>query len=381
MNSDDKPIDVSFVFPCLNEEKTLARCIRAVTQTLSEAPNLSFEIVVADNGSTDASREIAAAAGARIVPVSRRGYGAALLGGFAAARGHHIIFADADATYLYEDALRLYKTAVEADADMAVASRIAGNIEPGAMPSLHRYLGTPVLTGLINRLFHGSLSDCNSGFRCFRKAAFDTWNIRSTGMEFASELLIKALKKKARIVEIPSGLRKNQGRRIPHLKTWRDGMRHLLFILSEKPQLFEIAGLLLAGVASLLQLVSMVVGQVDLGVVSIFGIHTQVLLLLFAMLGTQLFHFGAMCYVNGDDTPRGITAAIINMDEGRLFFLLATMFLLVFLITAGSITLWGAAGFRNIHFANILIGLVHFIAMPVSVALGLLGVHVIKRYR
>ena len=143
-----------------------------------------------NNGSTDDSRQIATDRGARVVPVPTRGYGAALRGGIEAAEGKYVMFADADGTYFYENSLELYQTTSKADADMGIASRMKGVIEPGAMPTLHRILGTPVLTGLINLLFKGKLSDCNSGFRCLKKTAYQTWDIRASGMEFASELLI-----------------------------------------------------------------------------------------------------------------------------------------------------------------------------------------------
>jgi glycosyltransferase involved in cell wall biosynthesis len=146
-------MDLTFVFPCLNEEATIVSCIEAVKQSLEGGgPALRYEIVVADNGSTDRSAELATSAGARVVPVAARGYGAALRGGIEAALGTYVMFADADMTYVYEDALPLYQKAVEVDADMAIASRMRGTIEPGAMPALHRWLGTPVLTGLINVL-------------------------------------------------------------------------------------------------------------------------------------------------------------------------------------------------------------------------------------
>ncbi len=345
---------------------------------VTDAP--SYEIIVADNGSTDSSREIAVQEGARVVPVERRGYGAALIGGISAAKGRYVAFADADATYPYEDTLRLYQAGIAADADLAIASRLKGRIEPGAMPVLHRLLGTPVLTFLINLLFHGSISDCNSGFRCVKKTSYERWQVHATGMEFASELIIKALKQKSMIVEIPSGLRADTVGRTPHLRTWRDGMRHLLFILSEKPLVFERAGLTLTVVASLLQIAALAFGQIEVRGASILGLHTQVLLLLLAIVGAQIFHFGAICYVKSGDKPGPLVARIVQMDEGRLFFFLLFLLLMVGLTVVGAVTFWGIADFRNIHFANVLIGLVHFIAMPISLAIGMLGVHVIKRY-
>ena len=291
-------MDLTFVFPCLNEEATIVSCIEAVKQSLDgRDPALQYEIVVADNGSTDRSADLARNAGARVVPVTERGYGAALRGGIAAAQGTYVMFADADMTYVYEDALPLYQKAVEVDADMAIASRMRGTIEPGAMPPLHRWLGTPVLTGLINVLFHGRLSDCNSGFRCIRKTAYETWGIRASGMEFASELLIKALKHRAKTVEIKSGLRRGPEGRVAHLRTWRDGMRHLLFILSERPRLFELGGLAVVVLSSLLQGLAILLGPTQFGEFNFFDMHSKALLLLAGITGMQFYVFGCILFL------------------------------------------------------------------------------------
>jgi len=374
-------MDLTFVFPCLNEERCIAGCIERVQRTLAADPALKFEIVVGDNGSTDRSREIAEGLGARVVPVSERGYGAALRGGIDAAQGRYVMFADADGTYFYEDALELYRHTVAADADMGIASRLIGKIEPGAMPTLHRYLGTPVLTFLINRLFDGKLTDCNSGFRCLRRTAYESWDIRASGMEFASELLIKALKHRARCVEIPSGLRPPPVERQPHLRTWRDGMRHLLFILSERPRLFEVKGLFLVIVASLLQAIAAVTGPVAVGEIHIFDIHSQTLLLLGALIGAQLYLFGCMLYLQSKDTPLRVTQRLIQMNEGTLFFLLLSL-----MVSIGAVVLWIVAQwvlhrFSGLNHANELIVWAHFLCVPVIGALGLLGVHILRKAR
>lgn len=373
-------MDLTFVFPCLNEEETLSDCIRAVRASLDAAGDgLRYEIVVADNGSTDRSAEIARAEGARVVPVDERGYGAALRGGIAAAEGRYVMFADADLTYQYEDALPLYEKAVETDADMAIASRLQGTIEPGAMPWLHRWLGTPVLTTLINLLFGGRLSDCNSGFRCLRKSAYETWGIRASGMEFASELLIKALKHRARTVEIPSGLRRGPEGRVAHLRTWRDGMRHLLFILSERPRLFEIVGLAMAVAASLIQALALAVGPVEVAGLNIFDLHTKALLLLAAVTGMQVYLFGCILFLKEREQPTRITAALIGIDEAPLFFLLLTILALEALLVAAVVLNWALNNFANLDLANVLLGAVHFFGLPLMLAIGLLGMHVFKK--
>jgi glycosyltransferase involved in cell wall biosynthesis len=373
-------MDLTFVFPCLNEEATIAACIAAVKGSLDAAgPGLRYEIVVADNGSTDRSAELARAAGARVVPVSDRGYGAALRGGIAAAEGTYVMFADADLTYLYEDALPLYREAVAHDADMAIASRMKGTIEPGAMPPLHRHLGTPVLTGLINLLFRGHLSDCNSGFRCLRKSAYETWGIRANGMEFASELLIKALKHRARTVEIRSGLRRGPEGRVAHLRTWRDGMRHLLFILSERPRLFESGGLLLVIISSLLQLLAIALGPSQIGGFNIFDMHSKALLLLAGITGMQLYVFSCMLFLREREKPTALTAALIGIEEAPLFFLLVSILGLEILLVGAVVLNWMMNNFANLDLANVLIGAVHFLGLPLMLAIALLGLHVFKK--
>lgn len=374
-------MDLTFVFPCLNEERCIAGCIERVQRTLAADPSLKFEIVVGDNGSTDRSREIAEGLGARVVPVPERGYGAALRGGITAAQGTYVMFADADGTYFYEDALELYRRTVADNADMGIASRLIGTIEPGAMPTLHRYLGTPVLTWLINKLFNGKLTDCNSGFRCLKRTAYETWDIRASGMEFASELLIKALKNNASTVEIPSGLRPSPVERQPHLRTWRDGMRHLLFILSERPRLFEAKGLTMVIVASILQAIAAVTGPVSVEGIHIFDIHSQTLLLLAAIVGAQLYLFGCMLFLQSKDEPFRLTQRLIQMNEGTLFFVLLSL-----LVGFGAVVLWIVAQwalhrFSGLNHANELIVWAHFLCVPVIGALGLLGVHVLRKAR
>ncbi len=371
---------LTFVFPCLNEEKTLGGCIRAVRGALDPS-GIEYEIVVADNGSTDRSRQIAADLGCRVVPVAARGYGAALKGGIEAARGGHVIFADSDSTYLYEHTADLYREAVKHDAGMAIASRMTGRIEAGAMPPLHRHLGTPVLTWLINRLFRGRLSDCNSGFRCIRKSDYTTWDIRSDGMEFASELLIKALKAGTKTVEISSGLRPGPPDRVAHLRTWRDGMRHLLFILAEKPSLFEKAGLLLAAAATALQVTAWILGPVALGPFHVFDLHSQALLLLAGILGTQIYLFGCSLFLRSADPPLALTRRLIGMNEGNLFFLLLATLSGCGLLALGLTYLWARAGFAGLQQSNHLLACIHLLGVAASAALGLLSVHTLKKAR
>ena len=373
-------MDLTFVFPCLNEENTLGQCVRAVRQSLDRAgSSLKYEIVVADNGSSDRSVEIAVELGARVIDVPQRGYGAALKGGIESATGRYVMFADADSTYCYEDCLSLYKKAVSEDADMAIASRMTGDIEKGAMPILHRYIGTPVLTGLINRLFGGALSDCNSGCRCIRKKAYDRWSVRSSGMEFASELLIKALKDGAKLVEIDSGLRRGPEERVAHLRTWRDGMRHLLFIISERPQLLELSGLVLAAVSTALQVLAFVMGPVNLLGLNIFDLHSKIMLLLSGLAGVQLYVFSCALYLKGGSAVMRVTSRIIDLDEGALFFLLILSLGVQGMVVAGIFVAWIWSGFGGLDMVDSLVLAGHLLSALSILAIGLLGVHVLKR--
>lgn len=376
-------MQLTFVFPCLNEEATLEDCIRAVQSSLDgpdkENSKIEYEIVVADNGSTDRSAEIATSLGARVVPVAQRGYGAALRGGIEAARGEYVMFADADSTYLYEHARPLYEKAIEVDADMAIASRMTGEIEDGAMPFLHRYAGTPVLTTLINVFFKGDLSDCNSGFRCIRKTAYETWGIRASGMEFASELLIKALKNKARTVEIDSGLRCGPPDRVAHLRTWRDGMRHLLFILSERPRLFEKTGLALVIGCSLLQLLALIIGPTAVFGLNIFDLHSKALLLLAGLNGAQIYLFSCVLFLREREQPTALTHKLIHIGEGSLFFLLVALFAIEGLVVLAMVLNWASHNFADLNLIDILFPVIHFISVPGLLAVGLLGLHVFKK--
>lgn len=371
-------MDLTFLFPCLNESETLAFCISQAKKSL-EGGSIEFEILVADNGSTDDSREIAIANGARLVNVSEKGYGAALRGGFEAAKGRYVMFADADATYMLEHSLELYQAAVKGDADMAIASRLKGVVESGAMPFLHRYLGTPVLTGLINLFFRGNLSDCNSGFRCVCKDAYQTWRIRSSGMEFASELLIKALKANAKMVEISSGLHPGRAGRVAHLKTWRDGMRHLLFILSERPQFFESVGLLLLVVSTLLQLATVIFGPTKIGIFNVFDLHSQGLFLLAGLTGGQLYVFSCVLFLRGNEKSTALTRKVLTLEEDSLFFLLLGLLALEFLCVTGIVVRWGMVHFGGLDLTSVLFPLIHLLSVPGLWAIGLLAIHVFKK--
>lgn len=234
-------IQLSIVIPCLNEEATLAMAIGLAREAIALS-RMTGEIIVADNGSTDTSTAIAEREGARVVDVARRGYGFALIAGFTAARGEYLIMGDADGTYDFREAIAFIAD-LRNGADIVMGSRLRGHIEEGAMPPLHRYLGTPVLTRLIRTFFGVPITDCNCGMRALKKTAFEWLAPVSGGMEFASEMIIKAGLYGLKVTEHPCSLKKDTRNRPPHLKTWRDGWRHLRFILLFAPHvMFQIPG-------------------------------------------------------------------------------------------------------------------------------------------
>jgi len=228
--------DVSFVLPCLNEVQSLGACIAAVREAidaLAARHGLKGEILIADNGSTDGSQALAMRLGARVVPIAERGYGAALRGGFNAARGRFLVMGDADGSYDFREAVPMVE-ALMAGADLCMGSRFKGGIAPGAMPWKNRYIGNPLLTGTLNLLFNTGASDAHCGLRALTKACFERLALTGSGMEFASEMVIKAALKRQVIAEVPATLSPDTRDRPPHLRPWRDGWRHLryLFMLS-----------------------------------------------------------------------------------------------------------------------------------------------------
>jgi hypothetical protein len=239
---------LTILMPCLNEAETLGRCI-AKAQTFLDRCGLDGEILIADNGSSDGSAEIAVAAGARVIKVARKGYGAALLAGIEAASGTFVIMGDADDSY---DFSRLdgFVEALEAGHDLVIGNRFQGGIASGAMPFLHRYLGNPVLSWLGRLFYPSAIRDFHCGLRGFRRSAILALGLRAPGMEFASEMIVRATLGGLAIAEVPTTLSPDGRSRPPHLRTWRDGWRHLRFLLLHSPRwLFIYPGvfLLLAG--------------------------------------------------------------------------------------------------------------------------------------
>ncbi len=234
---DAPEVEVSIVMPCLNEAQCLAICIDNAKEALAmiEARfGLSGEVVIADNGSTDGSQDIAVANGARVVPVAERGYGAALIGGGFGARGRYVVFGDADGSYDFRESVEMVGRLIEG-ADLCMGSRFKGGIAPGAMPWKNRYIGNPALTGILNLFFRSGIGDAHCGLRAVTKDAFERLRLSGRGMEFASEMVIKAALQKFNIAEVPATLSPDLRDRAPHLRPWRDGWRHLRYLLMLSP--------------------------------------------------------------------------------------------------------------------------------------------------
>lgn len=287
--------EVSVVMPCLNEERTLAHCIDTIQKSLAES-SLLGEIIVADNGSQDRSKEIAMQRGARLVLVAERGYGNALRGGIAAARGRYIVFGDADESYDFADVPRFVNKLREGH-ELVMGNRFAGKIQDGAMPWLHRYLGNPVLSAIGRLFFKVKVGDFHCGLRGLSKLAYERMELRSTGMEFATEIIIKASILGLRVGEIPIELRPDGRDRPPHLRTWRDGWRHLRFMMLMCPRwLFWWPGILIFlvsfSLALILELGALIVGPMRFSIHTLLvagaGMIVAVQLLTFAVYTEQL---------------------------------------------------------------------------------------------
>jgi Glycosyl transferase family 2 len=256
-------VELSVVLPCLNEAETVATCVqKAMSFFLLHC--VSGEVVVADNGSTDGSQALAAAAGARVISVPERGYGSALMGGILAARGRYVIMGDADDSYDLAD-LGPFLDRLRVGADLVMGNRFRGGISRGAMPGLHRYFGNPVLS-FIGRLFFGSkIGDFHCGLRGFNRDSVLQLGLQATGMEFASEIVVKATLAGQRIEEVPTTLSPDGRSRPPHLRSWRDGWRHLRFLLLFSPRwLFFYPGLIMLGVGLIVG-AAIIPGPLDIG--------------------------------------------------------------------------------------------------------------------
>ena len=334
MTDEAARFELSILMPCLNEAETLAVCIEKARRSLREC-DIAGEIIVADNGSTDGSQSIAASKGARVLHVQTKGYGSALMGGIAAARGTYIIMGDADDSYDFAS-LGPFIEQLRNGFDLVMGNRFKGGIKPGAMPPLHRYLGNPVLTALGRLFFESPCGDFHCGLRGFNKAAIEKLDLRTTGMEFASEMVVKATLHNLRIAEVPTILFRDGRSRSPHLRSWRDGWRHLRFLLLFSPRwLFFYPGalLMLAGLAAGVWLLP---GHRTIHGVT-FDIHTLLFAALAVIIGFQAVNFAVFTKVFA------ISEGLLPRDD-RFNKALSLVSLETGLVAGGLLLVLGIAG-------------------------------------
>jgi glycosyltransferase involved in cell wall biosynthesis len=285
-------VELTILMPCLNEAETIGVCVEKAQRFLATS-GTSGEVLVADNGSTDGSIEIAQSLGARVVAVTTKGYGAALSGGIAAARGKFVIMGDADDSYDLSN-LGPFLEELRAGRDLVMGNRFRGGIEAGAMPVLHYYLGNPVLSFIGRLLFGIPVKDFHCGLRGFRRSAILGLDLKTTGMEFASEMVVRSALQRLNIGEVPTTLKPDGRSRAPHLKTWRDGWRHLKFLLMYSPKwLFFYPGFLLTGLGLLLSAV-LAFGPVRLAPGLELDLSSFLAACLATIMGVQLITFGAL---------------------------------------------------------------------------------------
>jgi glycosyltransferase involved in cell wall biosynthesis len=288
-------VDVSVVIPCLNEANSIGICVGKAIEAF-RVPGLRGEVVVADNGSTDGSVEIAEKLGARVVAVRQRGYGAALQTGIAAAHGAFIIMGDADDSYDFSEVPRFVEKWRQGF-EVVMGNRFRGEIKRGAMPWHHKYIGNPALSSVLNLFFHTGIGDSHCGMRGFTRAIYDRMDLRSTGMEFASEFVIKAAQLRANVTEIPITLWPDKRGRPPHLRSFRDGWRHLRFMLLYAPNwLFILPGASLAA-AGLFLVFWLLPGPRVLTPRVTLDVHTMIFGVIFTLLGVQILSIGAFAKV------------------------------------------------------------------------------------
>lgn len=346
-------LELTILIPCLNEAETLAVCVDKARGFLERA-GVEGEVLVADNGSTDGSQEIARTAGARVIDISERGYGAALRGGIAAAYGRYVIMGDGDDSYDFT-ALDAYLDRLREGADLVMGNRFQGGIAPGAMPLLNRYLGNPVLSFLGRLFYRIPVGDFHCGLRGFSRQAIDDLALQSPGMEFASEMVVKAALHDLRIVEVPTTLAPDGRSRPPHLKPWRDGWRHLRFLLLHSPRwLFYYPGI------AMIVLGMVLAGTVFAGDVEIvpgieIGIHTLITGCFAVLIGVQLIAFAVLARRHA--LARGIlpmkpsSAATEAVTLERILLAALGLFVAGALGFGAALGYWVSTGFGPIEFA------------------------------
>lgn len=343
-------LELTILMPCLNEALTLPTCITAAKSFLARS-GIDGEVLIADNGSSDGSQALATSLGARVVQVLERGYGAALRAGIESANGRFVIMADSDASYDFLN-LEAFVEKLRAGYHLVMGNRFKGGIQPGAMPALHRYLGNPVLSYLGRTFFNVTIKDFHCGLRGFDRSEILKLNLSTTGMEFASEMVVKAALAHLNIVEVPTTLAPDGRDRPPHLRSWRDGWRHLRFLLLLSPRwLFLYPGIFLA-----------IMGAVGMAIILpgglkvaslVFDIHTLLYCAASMLMGTQLTLFGALVRVAG--VRSGLLPGNKFTEWALANFRLevALLFALILLMASGGMVLTSWLSWQEVNYAGL----------------------------
>ncbi|MEH6765992.1 MAG: glycosyltransferase [Aequorivita antarctica] len=366
-------VELSVVMPCLNEAETLGVCIEKA-QLFFECENIKGEVIIADNGSTDGSQQIARDLKATVVNVPQKGYGSALRGGIEAANGKFVIMGDADDSYDFNN-LMPYVSKLREGNDLVMGNRFKGGIKKGAMPFLHKYLGNPVLSFIGRLFFKSKIGDFHCGLRGFSKDAYYRMELKTTGMEFASEMIVKASLKNLKIVEVPTILSPDGRTRPPHLNTWRDGWRHLRFLVLYSPNwLFLLPGLMLM-VFGVISSAFLIGGPVSIGTIN-FDVHTLLFTSGFVLIGFQFILFYGLTKVftvENDLLPKSNKYdrifKFINLEKGLIVGLILVIAGIILSISA----YWD---WQEISFGNIKNNAVFRTVIP-AVTLMLLGIQII----
>lgn len=362
-------VELTILMPCLNEARTLPTCIRAA-HSYFKTSGVNGEILIADNGSTDGSQTLAVELGARVIHVPEKGYGSALRTGIEAAKGRFVIMADSDASYDFSN-LEPFIEKLRSGYQLVMGNRFKGGIQPGAMPHLHRYLGNPVLSFIGRTFFNVPIRDFHCGLRGFDRSEILKLKLSTTGMEFASEMVVKAALAKLKIAEVPTTLAPDGRNRPPHLRSWRDGWRHLRFLLLLSPRwLFLYPGIFLAimGAAGMAAILPGGLKVANL----VFDIHTLLYCAASMVMGTQLTLFGVLARVAG--VRSGLLPVNPFTDWALTKFRLevALLVALILLLASASMVLTSWLSWQDVNYSGLEPRQVMRQAIP-AVALGLMS--------
>ncbi len=344
-------LELTILMPCLNEEETIGTCILKAQNAIKER-GIMAEVLIADNGSTDASIEIAQNLGAQVIHVKERGYGSALIAGINHAKGKYIIMGDADDSYDFGDIYKFVKK-LRNGFDLVMGNRFKGGVEKGAMPYLHRYLGNPVLSFIGRLFFRSPIKDFHCGLRGFNRDAILELGLCTTGMEFASEMVVKSALNKLNISEVPIKLYPDGRTRAPHLRTWHDGWRHLRFLLLYSPKwLFLYPGLFMFFIGLILSTI-LFGGPVNIGSVT-FDIHSMLYFSMLIVVGFQVvaFYFQSKVFAIKTDLlkePLWLKRfeKVFSLEKGLLIGLL--LILIGVVLSVSSFLMWDKSAFGNLE--------------------------------